>query len=608
MRITTGRPGRRVGVAVVALAVLRVGSPDVHAQVMPSYTDARAEYFTLVARAADRMARGLERAVASGQASDFATVFAPDVTWTPSTGAPVRGLSAVTAAFVRARPRVLDFRIELAELDASNRLAYVTGVLRYTVPTASGLTSAAASPFAAALYQERETDWRIRLLTGGDLPPSLAVVQAPTDSLVAGSSTPFAVELRDGAGSPLSRAVIRMDVLQGGGKVSPSDLVTDDQGRAATTFTLGPLAGPQVVRVLSGALPDEPLDVRVTARVGAPASVGIAADTTRRVTAGALWPSPVRLVVKDAFGNPVPGADVTLAASNGVVEPTKVRTDTAGRAEARLRTGGEPGELLVEAIAGSARGELALRTRPGLTARIELPSQGVELAERSNRETGARMLDADGRPTDDPPLDLQVRDERIALVTDDARVVALAAGQTWLLARSGDVIDSTWITVRADGAPALRASQRVVRLDSLGAGAVDLLWQPADDSVRVTAFTALLEWEAGLTVSVAAANGAPTGLRVTPSADGRSAAITWSAPPPRRAGVAGPLPLVTVQIQPGTAADGRLRLAMTKVTGVRGAELGPVPPYVVPVLRSVRETDRRSRVVVPVPLPAGPTP
>jgi uncharacterized protein (TIGR02246 family) len=601
--VTTAAPVSR---AVLAAALLALTPLAARAQVMPSYTDARAEYFSLVARAADRMARGLERAVASGQASDFAAVFAPDVTWTPSTGAPVRGLQAVTTAFVRARPRVLDFRIELAEFDASNRLAFVTGVLRYSVPTASGLTSAVSSPFAAALYQERETEWRIRLFTGGDLPPSLAVVQAPADSLVAGSTTPFAVELRDGAGAPLPRAVIRMDVLQGGGKVSPSDLVTDEQGRAATTFTLGPLAGPQVVRVLSGALPDEPLDVRVTARAGAPAAVSVEADTSRRVTAGAVWPSPLRLLVKDGFGNPVPSADVTLAASNGIVEPTKVRTDSSGRAEARLRTGGEPGELLVEAVVGGIRGELALRTRPGLTARIELPAQGIELAERSNRETGARTLDADGRPTDDPPLDLQVRDERIALVTDDARVVALAAGQTWLLARSGDVMDSTWITVRADAAPAVRANPRVVRLDSLGAGAVDLLWQPADDSVRVTAFTALLEWDAALTVTVAAATAAPPGLRVTPAPDGRSATITWSAAPPRRAGVAGPLPLVTVQIQPGTAADGRLRLAMTKVTGVRGAELGPVPPYVVPVLRTVREADRRSRVTVPLPASATP--
>lgn len=587
--LATVARGARSLTALVLVA-LAGGAPSLAAQVVPTAGDARAEYFTIVARAADRAARALECAVAAGDSVQLAAAFGPDVVWTPSTGAPVRGAGRVAAAFRRARPRVQDFRIELAELDASNRLAYVTGRFRYQVPTASGVLTVMAVPFAAALFQEREEDWRIRLLTGGDLPPSLTLLAAPPASAPVGTDVTFSVELRDGAGAPLPRSVIRIDVQSGGGHVSPSDLVTDEQGRAATTFSLGGSAGEQAVRVLSGALPDEPLDVRVRAEVGTPATVTLATDTTRRVTAGQPWPAPIALQVADRFGNPVPGVEVQLNASGaGTLAEGRVRTGADGRAATTLQTAAEPGEILVEARIGELADELALRSRPGLAARIELPAQGVELLERTNRETGARLLDANGRPTDDPPLVLKVRDERIALVTDDARVVALAAGQTWLAARSGDVLDSLWITVRDPAGSALRSTPRVLRGRADSTVTLELALAPPNDSLRVTGLAGSVTIDTGAVTLLAADVPTPLpGLAVTVAPGRTVVAITYAAPGTARKpaeGVAGGVPLVRLTLQLREAGRrGMLRAELTKVLApAKGTPVPLPPPYFVPV-------------------------
>lgn len=590
----TGRPCPRAALraAITAIAIwCSSAAAPLAAQVVPTAGDARAEYFTIVARAADRAARALERAVAAGDSVQLAARFGPDVVWTPSTGAPVRGAGRVAAAFRRARGRVQDFRIELAELDASSRLAYITGRFRYQVPTASGVVTAMAVPFAAALFQEREDDWRIRLLTGGDLPPSLLLLKAPPASAVVGSDVAFDVELRDGAGAPLPRSVIRIDVQAGGGRASPSDLVTDEQGRASTTFTLGGVAGEQAVRVLSGALPDEPLDVRVRAEVSTPTTLALTTDTTRRVTAGQPWPAPIELRVADRFGNPVPGADVQLVVSGaGTLAATRLQTDAEGRARTTLQTAADPGEILVEARIGEVADELALRSRPGLAARVKLPLQGVELLERSNRETGARLLDGNGRPTDDPPLTLKVRDERVALVTDDARVVALAAGQTWLVARAGDVLDSLWVTVRDPAGSAIRSTPRVVRGSADSTVIVEMSVVPPTDSLRIIGLAGAISIDTGAVTLVAAEAAATVpGLTIT-IAPGRSVvAVTYTAPGTARRpaeGVAGAFPMVRFTLKLREAGRrGMLRTDITRI--VSPPKLAPVPlppPYLLPVL------------------------
>lgn len=591
-----------------ACALLALISAPLAAQTVPNVGNARAEYFGIVATAADRMARALERAVATGDSIQLVARFGADVVWTPSTGAPVRGPVAAAAAFRRARARLQDFRIELAELDASDRLAFVTGRFRYIVPTASGLRTETTTPFAAALYREREDDWRIRLLTGGDLPPTLGLRRQPADSVVVGGTTEFEVELRDGAGAPLPRSVIRIDVQSGGGRASPSDLVTDENGRAGTRFTLGPQAGPQEVRVLSGALPDEPLDVRVVGRVGPPASIVLTTDSTRRVLPGAPWPAPIRVRVADAFGNPVPNTEVAIAASGaGVLAEARVVTNASGLAEATLSTAAEPGEILVEARVGGVGAELALRTRPGLAARIELPTQGMELVERSNRETGARALDAAGRPTDDPALRFAVRNESVALVTDDARVVALAPGQTWLVARAGDVLDSLWVTVRAADGSAVRSSSRVLTGAAEAPVSLDLELLAPVDSLRMTALSAIVAIDSGAAIiEFAEPIEAVPGLKLAIGTDRQSVTITYAAPGTVRKpgeGVRGQLSLVRLMLRLGKAgARGAIRTSVSRIGVPLKAAPVPVPPaFVVPIL--VAGT-RAPATPVPLPVPA----
>jgi uncharacterized protein (TIGR03437 family) len=67
---------------------------------------------------------------------------------------------------------------------------------------------------------------------------------------------------------------------------------------------------------------------------------------------GALLPQPLRIVVKDESGNPVPGVTVRFTASPGAqVTSSSATTDAEGRAETRVRLPAQEGVALVTASA-----------------------------------------------------------------------------------------------------------------------------------------------------------------------------------------------------------------------------------------------------------------
>lgn len=575
------------------------------AQILPSSANPRSSYFTGVSAAAERMARNLERA-AIADSVQLALTFADEIVWTQSHGAPVRGRRNVAAAFRAAAPRLRDFRVELTELDASDRMAFVTGRFRYVRAAPAGAAAEAAPPFAAALVRERDNTWRIRLLTGGDLPASLVATARSADSARVGSTVSFTVELRDGGGAPSTDSRLRLDVLSGGGTLSPSTVTTDSAGRAQVQLVLGPRAGAQVVRVTSVALPNTVLDLAVTALPGPPAAVVLLADSAANVRPGSEWPSPVRVRVEDAFGNPLAGVAVAIAASGaGVLGESRLRTGADGTASTALRTSNVPGDIFLEARAGALGAELALRTVPGLAAQLELPAQGVELVERTNRETGARALDGLGRPTDDPPLTLQMRDAGVAFVTDDARVVGVAPGQSWMVARAGDVLDSVWVTVRPADGSTIVGSSRVLRGRGDSLVELELTLVPSVDTLRITGASAVITLDTSA-VRLERIDGstAPTGLRVTPSPSGQIITVEYAAPSAGRRpgdGVRGRLPLARLLLRLGAAGrSGVIRTVVNRIDVPPRAAPIPLPvPFVIPVFVTPPSSDVRERPLPP---------
>jgi hypothetical protein len=179
----------------------------------------------------------------------------------------------------------------------------------------------------------------VPLLGCGTEPPRLAslrIVQGNEQIGVAGRAlpAPLVVEADDDQGNPIDGASLRFEVTQGGGKVSPAQTSTDQDGHASVQFTLGGSPGaPQEVTV-SGNGGDITTSFTATA-TGVPTTVRLAAGVSQSARAGAPVPINPAVKVVDESGNPVPGVIVKFAvtAGGGSVTGDSTVTDAGGMAE-----------------------------------------------------------------------------------------------------------------------------------------------------------------------------------------------------------------------------------------------------------------------------------
>jgi hypothetical protein len=90
---------------------------------------------------------------------------------------------------------------------------------------------------------------------------------------------PLIVEVKDRFDSPVPNVMVQFRVATGGGKVSSSLVRTDDQGRAAVNFTLGPDPG---INSVVASVPGLPGSVTLTAIGTTEASPDSTAGNTPR--------------------------------------------------------------------------------------------------------------------------------------------------------------------------------------------------------------------------------------------------------------------------------------------------------------------------------------
>jgi hypothetical protein len=161
------------------------------------------------------------------------------------------------------------------------------------------------------------------------------------------------LEVRAVSGSaPLSDSLVYFEVLAGDGVVDPAEIATNADGVARTALTLPDRPGTVVVVArLAGA----GAEVRLTATVeaGVPHRIVSASGDEQRELVGELLPERVAVVVYDASGIPVPGAEVrfAVASGGGMAAPSRDRTDSTGAASALWRLGDEVGEQTLSAMA-----------------------------------------------------------------------------------------------------------------------------------------------------------------------------------------------------------------------------------------------------------------
>jgi adhesin/invasin len=197
---------------------------------------------------------------------------------------------------------------------------------------------------------------------------------------------PVIVRVADASGNPVAGVPVSFAVTAGGGSISPPALITDAVGRAQAVWTVGTTPGPQTVSVSAPVASGVPAVFQATAVAGPPVSITPFGPYASTAAVGSTV-GPLFVRVSDAWGNPVPGADVLFSTTQGggaVLTPI-VATDTAGIASglvvvgptvgpnlflARLAvTPGSPVLFQVDAVAGGAT-DLALLGGDGQTGSI----------------------------------------------------------------------------------------------------------------------------------------------------------------------------------------------------------------------------------------------
>jgi hypothetical protein len=177
------------------------------------------------------------------------------------------------------------------------------GNVTITAKTPTGLTTSGAVQYSPA-------------------PTSIVKISGDGQSVPIGTQAaqPLVVEVRDPTSAPLPNVSVTFAVVAGptGTSVSPTTIATNGQGRAQATLTAGTAAGPITVTATGqGIATPATFTATATQPVGAPATVTPNSAVTQSGIVNQLVTAPPSVIVRDAAGQPVPGATVTFAVAGG---------------------------------------------------------------------------------------------------------------------------------------------------------------------------------------------------------------------------------------------------------------------------------------------------
>lgn len=169
----------------------------------------------------------------------------------------------------------------------------------------------------------------------------------------AGTTLPRPVQVRvtDQTGAPVRNVIVNFEPATGSGSVSPASAQSNDQGFAQTNWTLGATAGVQTLTARSTfATP-----ITVTASALQPSDVVAVSGDQQITRVGALLPTDLVVLVTDATGRAVPGAQVSFVpdSGNGTATPAVATTDTLGQARTSWTLGGGIGIKRLRAVSGT---------------------------------------------------------------------------------------------------------------------------------------------------------------------------------------------------------------------------------------------------------------
>ncbi len=264
--------------------------------------------------------------------------------------------------------------------------------IRRRVPWLKDLLLLAAVPIAIIGYNIISDSGSAAPREQGDLP---SMVRSPvrdpgaTESLVAvpedevegavGSEILLAVRATGFRGVPMTDALVQWRVDFGEGSLVEDSTQTDAEGLARTSLLLPAEPGEMIVVGVVADTDLPPVRFHVTVLPGVPSEVMAVRGDQQTGPPGGLLAQPLHVRVTDQDGNPVRGVEIRfqVLSGEGMVAPTRTRTDSLGEASARWRLGSAPGTQQVAALAPEADDAVVtFAARAGGAPTQPAPAQG----------------------------------------------------------------------------------------------------------------------------------------------------------------------------------------------------------------------------------------
>ena len=156
----------------------------------------------------------------------------------------------------------------------------------------SGLAAATSAPFDVGADPGSGDEIALESVSGN----------TQTGTVGAALDEPFVVRVVDVEGNGVAGVTVAWAVTGGGGTISPAASITDGDGRAASTRTLGTIAGTQTASATIESIPGFPVTFTATAAPGAPTAL-IFSVQPQETRAGETIVPAVEITLRDQFDN-----------------------------------------------------------------------------------------------------------------------------------------------------------------------------------------------------------------------------------------------------------------------------------------------------------------
>lgn len=217
---------------------------------------------------------------------------------------------------------------------------------------------------------------------GGEENPTVEITASSGDlqtAMVTSTLAPYTVLVTNLDGEPQSGVTVTWSVFAGGGSITPTTSVTDGDGLASATATLGTATGGQEVHASVGGDGYAPFSSLGTA--GPAVEVRIDAGTGNRAQKGTAVPVAMSVQVRDQYANNVSGAEVTWvpAPGSGSVSVSSGNTGSTGLVQTQWTLGPVVGGQRLKAVVAGVDSVTFTATATGS---FTLAGGGNNVAER----------------------------------------------------------------------------------------------------------------------------------------------------------------------------------------------------------------------------------